>query len=123
VDVAVAKEREVLRLSLNNNLALVSGRIQESKARFCRGRKRFSVEQIVAVLRQAQVRVSVAELIREVGISEQTFYRWKNPFTGLGVDQGCELKQLQEENGGRKRRSADLTLDKAMWREVRSIKY
>lgn len=61
-------------------------------------RKRFSVEQIVAVLKQVELGIPVAELIRQVGISEQTFYRWKKQYTGLEVDQVRQLKQLQEEN-------------------------
>jgi len=81
-------------------------------------RKRFSVEQIVGVLRQAEVDVPVAELIRKVGISEQTFYRWKKQYTGLEVDQVRQLKQLQEENARLKRLVADLTLDKVMLQDV-----
>ncbi|KGS33110.1 transposase family protein [Burkholderia pseudomallei MSHR2138] len=50
-------------------------------------RKRFSVEQIVAVLKQAEAAMPVAELIRHVGISEQTFYRWKKVYVGLQTDQ------------------------------------
>ena len=50
-------------------------------------RKRFSVEQIVAIVKQAEMGMPVAELIRRVGISEQTFYRWKKQFTGLEIDQ------------------------------------
>ena len=73
-------------------------------------RKRFSVEQIVGVLKQAEVGVPVAELIRKVGISEQTFYCWKKRYTGLEVDQVRQLKQLQEENVRLKRVVADLTL-------------
>ena len=61
-------------------------------------KKRFSVEQIVAVLKQAEVGVPVAELIRQVGISEQTFYRWKKQYVGLEADQVRQMKQLQEEN-------------------------
>ena len=57
-------------------------------------RKRFSVEQIVAVVKQAEMGISVPELIRQVGISEQTFYRWKKRYTGLEVDQVRQLKQL-----------------------------
>ena len=49
-------------------------------------RKRFSVEQIVAVLKQAELGVPVAELVRQVGVSKQTFYRWKKRCTGLEVD-------------------------------------
>ena len=74
-------------------------------------RKRFSVEQIVAVLKQAEVGVPVAELIRQVGISEQTLYRWKKQYKGLETDQVRQFKQLQEENGRLKRLVAELTLD------------
>lgn len=49
-------------------------------------RKRFSVEQIVAIVKQAEMGMPVAELIRRVGISEQTFYRWKKQFTGMEID-------------------------------------
>jgi putative transposase len=86
-------------------------------------RKRFSVEQIAAVLKQAEVGVPVAELIRKAGISEQTFYRWKKQYTGLEVDQVRELKQLQEENARLKRLVADLTLDKTMLQDVLSKKF
>ncbi len=81
-------------------------------------RKRFSVEQIVGVLKQAEVGVPVGELIRKVGISEQTYYRWKKQYTGLEVDQVRQLKQLQEENAWLKRLVADLTLDKVMLQDV-----
>jgi putative transposase len=60
----------------------------------------------------------VAELIRRVGISEQTFYRWKKQFTGLEIDQVRQLKQLQDENGRLKRLVAELTLDRAMLQDV-----
>jgi DNA invertase Pin-like site-specific DNA recombinase len=56
-------------------------------------RKRFSVEQIVAVLKQAEMGIPVAELIRQLGISGQTFYRWKKRYTRLEVDQVRQLKQ------------------------------
>ena len=85
-------------------------------------RKRFNVEQIVAVLKQAEAGVPLGELIRRVGISEQTFYRWKKQYVGLEADQVRELKQLQEENGRLKRLVADLTLDKAMLQDVLSKK-
>jgi putative transposase len=85
-------------------------------------RKRFNVEQIVAVLKQAEAGVPLAELIRRMGISEQTFYRWKKQYVGLEIDQVRELKQLQEENRRLKRLVADLTLDKAMPQDVLSKK-
>ena len=84
--------------------------------------KRLNVEQIVAVLKQAEAGVPLVELIRRVGISEQTFYRWKKQYVGLEVDQVRELKQLQEENSRLKRLVADLTLDKAMLQDVLSKK-
>jgi len=84
--------------------------------------KRFTVEQIVGVLKQAEAGVPLAELIRRVGISEQTFYRWKKQYVGLEVDQVRQLKQLQEENSRLKQVVADLTLDKAMLQDVLSKK-
>ena len=81
-------------------------------------KKRFSVEQIVGILKQAEVGVPVAELIRKVGISEQTFYRWKKQYVGLEIDQVRQLKQLQEENQRLKRLVAELTLDKTMLQDV-----
>ena len=77
-------------------------------------RKRFSVEQVVAVIKQAEVGTPVTGLIRTVGITEQTFYRWKKRYQGMESDQVRELKQLQEENIRLKRVVADLTLDKVM---------
>jgi putative transposase len=85
--------------------------------------KRFTVEQIVAVLKQAEAGVRVGELIRRVGISEQTFYRWKKQYVELEVDQARQLKQLQEENTRLKQVVADLTLDKAMLQDVLSKKF
>ena len=85
--------------------------------------KRFSVEQIAAVLKQAEAGVPVAELIRKAGISQQTFYRWKKQYAGQEVDQVRELKQLQEENARLKRLVADLTLDKTMLQDVLSKKF
>jgi len=84
-------------------------------------RKRFSVEQIVGVLKQAEVGVPVAELIRQVGITEQTLYRWKKQYKGLETDQVRQFKQLQEENGRLKRLVAELTLDKVMLQNSASL--
>ena len=81
-------------------------------------RKRFSVEQIVAVLKQAEVGVAVAQLIRQVGITEQTLYRWKKQYKGLQTDQIRQFKQLQDENGRLKRLVAELTPDKVMLQDV-----
>ena len=86
-------------------------------------RKKFSVEQIVAVLKQADLGLPVADLIRQVGISEQTFYRWKKQYSGLGSDQVREFKQLAEENGRLKKLVAELSLDKAVLQDVLSKKF
>ena len=81
-------------------------------------KKRFSVEQIVAVLKQVEVGVPVGEVCRQAGISEQTFYRWKKQYVGLEIDQVRQLKQLQEENGRLKKLVAELSLDKVMLQDV-----
>lgn len=86
-------------------------------------RKRFSVEQIVAVLKQAELGMPVADVIRQIGISEQTFYRWKKQYAGMQSDQVRELKQLQDENARLKRVVAELTLDKAILQDVVSKKW
>src|ERR1700679_2747806 len=81
-------------------------------------RKRFSVEQIVAVVKQAELGLPVADLIRQVGISEQTFYRWKKEYAGLEPDQAREFKQLADENVRLKKLVAELSLDKAVLQDV-----
>jgi putative transposase len=86
-------------------------------------RKRFSVEQIVAILKQAELGLPVADLIRQVGISEQTFYRWKKQYSGLESTQVRKLKQLSEENARLKKLVADLSLDKAVLQDVLSKKF
>ena len=86
-------------------------------------RKRFSVEQIVVVLKQAELGLSVAELTRQVGISEQTFYRWKKQYGGLQSDQVREFKVLQDENARLKKLVAELSLDKAILQDINSKKW
>ncbi len=81
-------------------------------------RSHFTEEQIAYVLRQAEAGVPIAELIRKTGISEQTFYRWKKKFGGMGVTELRQLRQLEEENRKLKQLVADLSLDKAMLQEV-----
>jgi putative transposase len=81
-------------------------------------KKRFSVEQIVAVLKQAELGVPVTEVIRKVGISEQTFYQWETQYAGMETDRARQLKQLQEENSQLKQLVAGLSLDKTMLQGV-----
>jgi putative transposase len=59
-------------------------------------KKRFSVEQFVAVIKQAELGMPVADITRQIGISEQTFYRWKKQYAGLQSAQVREFKQLQD---------------------------
>jgi putative transposase len=86
-------------------------------------RKRFSVEQIVAVLKQAELGLPVADLIRQVGISEQAFYRWKKEYAGLEPTQAREFKQLADENARLKKLVAELSLDKAVLQDVLAKKF
>jgi putative transposase len=86
-------------------------------------RKRFNVEQIVAVLKQVEMGAPVADLIRHLGIAEQTLYRWKRPYVGLESEQVREFKQLQDENVKLKRLVADLSLDKVMLQDVFAKKF
>ena len=86
-------------------------------------RKRYSVEQIVAAVKQHELGVSVPDIARKLGIAEQTFYRWKKQYGGLEASEVRELKQLREENLKLKRVVADLSLDKVMLQDLASKKW
>ena len=86
-------------------------------------KKRFSVEQITAVLKQAETGAPVGDLSRQVGISEQTFYRWKKVYGGMLPGEARELRQLRDENTRLRRVVADLTLDKVMLQDVVQKKF
>ena len=85
-------------------------------------RRRHTAEQIITALREAEVALAngktVREVIRELRISEQTYYRWRKEFGGMGVDQARQLKELQKENARLKRAVANLTLDKLILEEA-----
>ena len=81
-------------------------------------RSRYSEEQIAFALRQAEGGTSVGEVCRKMGISENTFYRWKRKFFGMGVVELRRLKMLEEENRRLKQLVADLALDKVMLQDV-----
>jgi putative transposase len=85
-------------------------------------RKRYTEAQIAMALRQAESGTAVVEVIRKLGISEQTFYRWKRKYAGLGVAELRRLKQVEEENRKLKQLVADLSLDKKMLQDVLSKK-
>lgn len=83
---------------------------------------KFTEEQIAFALKQAETGTPVREVIRKMGISEQTFYRWKKRYGGLGSSELRRLKQLDEENRRLKQMVAELSLDKHMLQEVLSKK-
>jgi len=87
-------------------------------------RKTFSPEQIVAKLREVEVLMAhgktVALACKEAGISDQSYFRWRKEYGGLKLDQAKRLKDLERENARLKRVVADLTLEKAMLKEVAS---
>jgi len=86
-------------------------------------KQRFSVEQITSVLQQAARGVPVGDVCRQVGIAEQTFYRWKKTYDGMLPNEARELKQLREENTKLKRLVAELSLDKVMLQDVVQKKF
>ena len=85
-------------------------------------RKRYKPEEIVTKLRQVDVLVSqggsVGDTIRQIGISEGTYYRWRREFGGLKTGQVKRLKELEVENGRLRRAGSDLTLDKLIVQEA-----
>jgi putative transposase len=81
-------------------------------------KSQYTSEQIVFALRQAESGTPVAEVIRKMGICEQTFYRWKKMYVGMGVAEVRRLKILEEENRHLKQFVADLSLDKQMLQAV-----
>lgn len=86
-------------------------------------RKRFSVEQITSVLKQVELGMPVGDVCRKMGISEQSFYRWKKVYGTMEPSEARELKQLREENGRLRRLVSDLSLDKVMLQDVLSKKF
>ena len=87
-------------------------------------RKRYSTEQIVTKLRQAEVELGrglrVPQVCKKLGISEQTYSRWRKEYGGLRLDQAKRLKALEQENTRLKRLVADQALDNAILKEVAS---
>ena len=84
---------------------------------------RFTEEQIIRVLKEAEAGVKVADLVRKHGISEQTLYRWKAKYGGMSVNEARRLKQLEDENRRLKGLVADLTLDNQALKAVLGKKW
>ena len=85
-------------------------------------RSKFTEEQIVFALKQAELGLPVEEVCRKMGISDATFYNWRKKYAGLGPSELRRLRQLEEENTKLKRLVADLSLDKVMLQDVLSKK-
>ncbi len=85
-------------------------------------RKGHSPEQILNKLRQVEVAVangsSVGQAVREIGVTDHTYYRWRREYGGLNLDQARRLKKLEQENARLKRTVADLALDKQILKEA-----
>ena len=86
------------------------------------GQKRYKPEQIIRMLREADVRLSqnqkVGQVCRGLGVTEQTYYRWRREYGGMKVSQARRLKDLERENSRLKRAVAELTLDKLILKEA-----
>ncbi len=85
-------------------------------------KKRYTVEQIIGKLREAEVQlgggVKLGDVCRSLGISDQTYYRWRREYGGLKLDQAKRLKELERENARLRRAVSDLTLDKLILKEA-----
>ena len=90
-------------------------------------RKRYTTEQIIGILREAEVRLSQGEpvglICRGLGISEQSYYRWRRAYGGLKLDQAKRFKDLERENDRLKKAVSELTLDKLILKEALEGKY
>ena len=85
-------------------------------------KKGYTPEQIINKLREAEIHINqgmpIAEASRTIGVTEQTYYRWRKEYGGLRVEQARKLKSLEKENSRLKKLAADLSLDKAILKEV-----
>lgn len=85
--------------------------------------KRYSDEQIISILKAHEAGAKVADLVREHGISEQSFYRWKAKYGGMEVSDAKRLRELEQENARLKKLLAEAELDKAILKDVVSKKW
>lgn len=85
-------------------------------------KKRYSEQQIVYALKQAELGEKITDICRKMGVAEATFYNWRKKYAGLGVSELRRLKELEEENRRLKGLVADLSLDKQILQDVLSKK-
>ena len=86
-------------------------------------RKRFTEEQIIKALKEVDGGAEVRDVCRRMGVSEQSFYRWRRKYGGMDVSEAKRLRELEMENGRLKRMVADLMLDNQILRDVNSKKW
>ena len=86
-------------------------------------KSRFSAEQIIKILKEAEAGRAVKDLCRDHGVSQETFYRWRRKLGGMEVSDARRLKQLEDENRKLKRLVADLTLDKEALKDALGRKW
>ena len=86
------------------------------------GKKRFTAEQIISKLREAEVLqssgLSIVEICRQLGVKEQTYYKWRKEYGGMRIDQAKKLKEVEQENSRLKKLVADLSLDNVILKET-----
>ena len=86
------------------------------------GRKRFTAEQIISKLREAEVLqsrgLSIVEICRQLEVKEQTYYKWRKEYGGMRIDQAKRLKEVEQQNIRLKKLVADLSLDNAILKET-----
>jgi putative transposase len=89
--------------------------------------KRYNAEEIIYKLREADVLLAqdktVAQVCKQLGVTDQTYYRWRKQYGGMKVDQAKRLKEIEAENARLKRAVADLTVDKLILKEVAEGRY
>ncbi len=86
-------------------------------------RARFSEEQIIGILKEAETAGNIRSVCREHNITEQTFYRWRNKYGGMDVSEARKLRELERENAELKKMVADLSLDVRMLKELNEKKW
>lgn len=88
------------------------------------GKTKYTTEQIIVKLREAEILCgqgkTIAEAVRQIGVTERTYYRWRKTYGGMNTNDARRLKELEKENARLKRLVADLSLDNAILKDVNS---